>query len=295
MAQKSLSEISGVPEPESRDFVLQRSRELARRYIHKCQRRLTGEPFIRHPERLEKLVCSVLKETELKIPARASALVHECSEDSNIQVFGEEPCLSNFYKNVENDGKSICYIVDKLTHKKDIRYIVYMYRLFRLAPSGKERDLDLLTLIIKMLDRYENTNPKDRINKDYYVDEFREFKKQGRERELLKKYNIRNSNRRLSEREFLDLLGEKLVRKLLVNAIDNTGPYLPKIEYSYPYLWAAEKVFSEELTEEDRRLFYPDVVNEIMDECKHNSEAIIRKYRDRFRMEWISDLGYFRK
>ena len=300
MDGRSLSEISGVPEPASLSEILPCSYGLAKNYVHKGQYRLTGEPFIRHPERLERLTRDIFRDTEFKTSARAAALVHESAEDSNITVFGEEPCLCNFYRSVEEDGKRICYIVDKLTHKKGtIRYIVYMHQIFNLAPSGETRDLDIITLIMKILDRYENTNPRKRINKDYYREEFREFKGQGREQELIEKYKISEyirPGKKLTADMLVNSLEEKLVRKLSVNAIDNKGlPYLPKIEYAYPYLWAADRVLFEELSEYDKRLFYPEAMREIKKGCGCNSDIIIKKYRDRFKMEWIGDLGYFRK
>jgi len=299
MDGRSLSDISGVPEPVSRELIVPRSHDLAKRYIHKGQYRLTGEPFIRHPERLEKLASDVLQDTEFKTSARASALVHEGAEDSNIIIFDQQPCLYNFYSQVEEEGKRICYIVDKLTHKKGtIRYIVYMHQIFNLAPSGETRDLDIITLAMKILDRYENTNPRQRIKKDHYREEFREFKGQGREQELIEKYKISEyirPGKKLTADMLISSVEEKIVRKLLVNAIDNIGPYLPRIEYAYPYLWAAERVLFEDLGESDKRLFYPYAMKEIKEECECNSDIIIKKYRDRFKMEWIGDLGYFRK
>ncbi len=300
MDGRSLSDISGVPEPASRELIVPRSHDLAKRYIHKGQYRLTGEPFIRHAERLEKLVSDVLQDTEFKTSARASALVHEAAEDSNIIIFGEEPCLCNFYRPVEEEGKRICYIADKLTHKKGtIRYIVYMHQIFNLEPSGDTRDLDIITLTMKILDRYENTNPRQRIKKDHYREEFREFKGQGREQELIEKYKISEyirPGKKLTDDMLISSVEEKIMRKLLVNAIDNIGrPYLPRIEYTYPYLWAADRVLFEELGENDKRLFYPDAMKEIKEECERSSDIIIKKYSDRFKMEWIGDLGYFRK
>src|SRR4030043_1762739 len=298
MDDRSLSEISGVPEPASREMIVPRSHDLASRYIHKGQYRLSGERFMRHPERLEKLAYDVLQDTEFKTPARASALIHEGGEDSNMIIYGEEPCLYNFYHEVQEDGRRICHIVDKLTQKKGtIRYIVYMHQIFNVAPSGETRDLDMLALVMKILDRYENTNPRKRMNKDHYREEFKEFKGQGRAQELVEKYKISGYNKpgeKLTDDRLISSLEENLIRKLLVNAIDNTGPYLPRVEYAYPYLWAANQILTEDLRESDRRLFYHDAMKEKMEECSCNSDIIIKKYRDRFKMEWIGDLGYFR-
>jgi hypothetical protein len=306
MDGKSLSEISGVPEPGTLSEILPSSYRLAKNYIHKGQRRLTGEHAIRHPERVKERTEYVLRDTEHKIAGCASAYLHEAGEDKKgivvlkpraLEAESDALYLSDFYQMVREEGDKICYMVDKMTHSKDVRYIIYMGVVFSLAPSGKERDCDIITLIEKIIDRHNNTNPEERIDRDYYREVHRRHEKNGTLTSLRDEYGLSRYTRRGGEiplDAFLKALDRKLIHKVVVNSLDNiVKAKAPKVPY--PYVHVARRVLLEETDEKDRRLFYPERMKEIIDELEHNSDIILKKYGHRIQIsDLLGDTGFFR-
>jgi len=306
MDGRSLSEISGVPEPASRELIIPRSHDLAKRYIHKGQYRLTGDEAICHPERVKEKTEYVLRNTEHKIAGCASAYLHEAGEDKK-GVIALKPrlaaaekdafYLSDFYGMVREEGDKICYIVDKMTRSKDVRYIIYMGVIFSLAPSGEKRDYDILALIEKIIDRHNNTNPEERIDSDHYREVYRQHEQNGTLNLLNDEYGLSKYIRTDGEipfDAFLESLDRKLIHKLVVNSLDNIvkakAPRVP-----YPYVPVARHMLIEETDENDRRLFYPERMKEIIDELECNSNLILKKYGYRIDIaDLLGDTGFFR-
>ena len=304
--ERNLSELSGVPEPVTLSEIVSCSYGLAKRYIHKGQYRLTGEEAIHHPERVEEKTEYVLRDTEHKIAGRASAYLHEGEEDKKGIIVLKPKSgtaekdifyLSDFYGAVRQEGDKICYMIDRMTRSKDVRYIVYMGVIFSLAPSGEERDCDIITLIEKINDRHDNNNPEERIDSDHYADVYRQHEQNGTLTSLSDEYGLSEyigTDAEISLGAFLESLERKLIRKLVINSLDNVvKAKAPKVPY--PYVPAARHMLLEETDESDRRLFYPERMKEIIDELECNSNLILKKYGHKIDIaDILGDTGFFR-
>jgi len=302
---RSLSEISGVPEPIEPEEIVPSSERLAE-FMHKGERRLNGEPYINHPKRVKSLGNQVLKETEYKIIGQASFLCHDLGEigvaifDPFGKTTDDNPSsLNYFFRNVRKPGDGICYIVKELTNLPGISYMVQMRGgALNVAPASDEicRPLDILKVIGKGLDMLDNVNPEETVDEDYYKEVYRGHAEKGDVRLLKTLHNLseyfEKGEEISSEEMFIKALKEKLADKLLSKAIDSIDPYVEPSS-SYPYLPVVERLLFQQSNEMDRALFNQDAMRDILGEWKSKSDIIIEKY-GKGKIYLVHSTGYFR-
>jgi hypothetical protein len=183
--------------------------------------------------------------------------------------------LNDLLKEAGEKGKQICYIVNKLTWRKDKEsYSEYMDRVLEVNDSGLNRALDIVAIIIKLSDRVQNTLP---------------FEERGDVNEIVKEYTKLNE-RKAPEKEFmefykkhkvLDYFRQKANYKydvnLLVKALndvhditlesnswDNLGEYVGK----------PEELLLSRPKENDKLVYNPDKLRSLIKKANVNSLKI---------------------
>ncbi len=124
--------------------------------LHYGQKRVSGEPYITHPEFVAEKVMDVIINKKMKIEedyqlffstiAYAGAILHDAVEDTPLTTKGLEKLLENLN---EKDWRAIIFVVDELTRKKHESYKEYLDRIL-------ESNTD-----------YKNINYKETNHKEY--------------------------------------------------------------------------------------------------------------------------------
>ncbi|MCX6814265.1 MAG: hypothetical protein NTY20_01250 [Candidatus Aenigmarchaeota archaeon] len=283
-------------------------RQIARE-AYKGQYRDTGEPYIIHPLEMEEIMGYILQPTNYKDIILCATDLHDVPEQGKIdgkpvEVFNPYSRLRpysglprNFkegfvYLNIlladfGKEGKMVCYIDDKITHRPNMKYMGYMEK--EIFSLSRRRNLDIGKITIKIADRKGNTKPEEIIDEDFQRKRFNECQEKGELESLIKKYKPFRwaskciaPERDISFDDFFRLMQEALIRKRLANAFDNVSIYLPK----------AEALLIKSAREKDKRLFYKDRLEDVIKECWYNSNIIIEKYKyDYLDEELIANLG----
>ncbi|MBU0530499.1 MAG: hypothetical protein KKC05_02395, partial [Nanoarchaeota archaeon] len=242
---------------------------------HGEDRRQNGEPVIRHAHYIAEHMDEIIIHPKYKKTARAAGWMHDVVEDSdseegedNIHVFNPyspyqrvqflngsmdgKRYLNTLLSDGGSEGRWVSYIVDRVTYRKERGvYEDYVRRIFRFKPDGttlklldklaKKGDrlsfLNIITAVLKMVDRDHNTDPEEERNTDKLMEEYAELEIASYEelRDFYYNHKVLDAFREIDNLSynpefFKRVLVETFRDKMTATAIDNLFFYLPLAE-----------------------------------------------------------------
>ncbi|MEA3378058.1 MAG: HD domain-containing protein [Nanoarchaeota archaeon] len=253
---------------------------------HKRMKRDTGEPYITHPVAVASILENLVYKSEYKDAAIAAAYLHDVVEDvRGLDVYdpffdyriSKKNTLNFLLEKARINKDYICYIVNKLTFRKETSYSQYMDEIFTLSKfTGPIRSLDIIAALLKFCDRIANTIPDEKLNKDQLLQKYRSFK-DADIKKLKRLYKskgitdkfIQNGGIFYDENFFFGAMEDKFETKKCANALDNLVSYIPEVEKfilngSSKVLYAWEGMF-----------FDQKKLSSLIDRCLLNSFTII--------------------
>lgn len=224
------------------------SKELAM-YLHDGIPRLTGVPYFEHLREVSEGIKGIIKPSEYSDTVQAAGWLHDGPEDINFfDVFNpfDPPkredmnpdmiYLNDLVRLAHENGRWLCYIVDRMTNRGEI-YFEYMEKKFSFSKGGILEDLDILSAILKLVDRQSNTRKDEVLDMEKEVNEYMELKNAGVEelRVFYSKYKVIDSFREKGSFAynfsfFVSALEKRFREKVMANALDNLTHYIPKAE-----------------------------------------------------------------
>jgi hypothetical protein len=195
-------------------------------------------------------VASLVEDVTIQSPYRDSAIaagwLHDSVED--IDQFETRPLesgrrhqgvtyLSDLVSNAGKDGERTCFMVNLMTHREGVIYPDYFYNIFNLPPNTEERNLHILTGIVKVSDMRSNINPYESKNFNDLLDKYMGMKDATEEEreEFYKKTKTIDAFRKKGSLDldlelFTRCLTDGFQQKKRVTAINNLSYNLPVAE-----------------------------------------------------------------
>ena len=271
-------------------------------FLFKDIYRDTGLPYTKeHLEKIANRVYTIiLPHSGYKETAASASWLHDGPEDIiGLDVFDpseprpkskrDDVFLNDIVKKAGEPGKSMCYMVDKLTYREGAAYQDYFNNIFKFPRDpGLLRDLSIITAIVKMVDRKMNINPDDKLNVDNLVRSYASMKDASQvELEMFYKSTktidaFRESGGiRYNPVVFVETLHQGFKAKQESVAIDNLSQYLP----------LAEKRLLVDIGKENK-LFNWIELRKILKECLIDS---LRLYPGEDKLHVVKKLGANKK
>lgn len=212
-----------------------------------------GLPYTQaHLAEVAKLVAYVTAPSGFQDAAVATAWLHDSAEDiKGLDVFDpfdaskaerkeDVVYLNDLLAEAGDEGKAVCFMVNLMTHRveKGIIYPEYVQNIFSFPKAQPQRDLHILTGIIKMADRRMNINPDERRNINKLVKEYislegadkKTFEEFYRKTKIIDAFTRKGEITSLDIGLFSETLRNAFMEKQRAVAIDNISFYLPLAE-----------------------------------------------------------------
>lgn len=230
------------------DDLVAYSKALATRLFSGIYRK-TGLPYTtNHLEKMASTASDILNQGPYFKPAIATAWLHDVVEDISgfdvqapprdlSQKDSDTIFLNTILENAGADGEAACYLVDKLTHRKEVSYIDYFSSIFDFSDQSPLKNLNVVAAVLKLIDRFLNTNPDETPNVDTLLTAYRnlDWNDEDVVRSFLKKtktYDAFADRGDFSKDEtfFAETLKGRFRSQQEAIAIDNLSLYLPFAE-----------------------------------------------------------------
>lgn len=209
----------------------------------------TGLPYTQdHLANVATLFSDVTVSSRFQNAGVASAWLHDGPEDvaylDVFDPFGEPPekqegviYLNDLLAEAGEEGQAVCFMVNLMTHRPDIFYQGYVDRIFSYPEQQPQRDLHVLTSVLKMADRRMNINPDERRNVNELVGEY--IGLDGSDTRIMEAFYRRTKTIDAFRQKglmdvdvglFVETLMSRFRSKQRTVAIDNLSQYLPLAE-----------------------------------------------------------------
>lgn len=254
----------------------------------------------------------ILPSSKYRNSAIATAWLHDTAEDiPGVDVFNpfeEEPVrqegviyLNDCLKEAGESGDYTSFMVNLMTHRKEnpemhikgVSYQDYFLNIFTFPHTQPQRDLHIITGVVKMADRRKNTNPNESRNVNDLVEKYIALVDSGADSKTLEKIYkktktidafLRKGDMGLDIGLFVDTLNNVFRQKQRSVATDNLLQYLPLME---------ERLIVD--LEENNGLFYWGKVRKLLMETYIDSLKIYSEYVPSSTIHEIKNMGRNRK
>lgn len=224
------------------------SKELAM-FLHDGIKRLTGVPYFEHLREVSETTKEIIIPSEYSRPVEGAGWLHDSAEDIDFfEVYNafdppkieerdpDKVYLNELVRAAHEKGEWLCYLVDRMTNRGEI-YFEYMEKKFTFSKGGVIEDLDILSAILKLVDRKSNTKKDEILEMDQTIQKYMELKNADDEelKKFYSRYKVSDAFRKKGSFEynvgfFVAALNERFREKVMANALDNLSHYIPKAE-----------------------------------------------------------------
>lgn len=224
------------------------AKSLAHKFFAGVHRK-TGLPYTTdHLQRMAETASDILLPSKYRDPAIAAAWLHDAVEDIGpIDVYHpflnppeldpDKTYLNKLLANAHFSGALTSYLVNKLTHRGGIPYFDYIMAIFTFDHNGTHPDTKIVAAILKLIDRFLNTNPDETRNVDELLREYRslDFSDGEAVKDFLKKTKtfdafLEKGTFYRDDDLFVSTLETRFQAQQEAIAIDNLSLYLPLAE-----------------------------------------------------------------
>ncbi|MFH1456103.1 MAG: hypothetical protein ABIF40_04080 [archaeon] len=265
--------------------------------VHSGVSRDNGLAYTDHLEDMVEAMECVLKPSEYSAVAKSAAWLHDGPEDTtNFDVFNpynkkfqrekNTIYLNDLLTESKEQGKHICYIVDRLTRREGVSYQEYMHQLCRVGNKKTRSQLNTLTIAAKIMDRMSNTVPDELINLNEELEFYRTLHVKGMPLNLFesfyKKQKVlhtfqKHGDMKYNPSLFFQAKIDRFYNKKLCFAVDNLQQYLSQAEEVLLVQFGKKNNHFDIDVARKNELFDYDRLREKFIVCAERSLAVLQK------------------